>query len=116
MSVAESMLVALFCITVVFVTLVILWGLIRLFTYVISILNNRNTAPALSFDEESVPSDETLTPELDFSVGELKLHNVDEQTAAMIMAIVSDESGIPLSELRFHSIKERNTTERKDIL
>jgi hypothetical protein len=30
---------------------------------------------------------------------------VDEPTAAMIMAIVSDESGIPLSELCFKSIK-----------
>jgi hypothetical protein len=32
---------------------------------------------------------------------------VDEPTAAMIMAIVSDESGIPLSELVFKSISLR---------
>lgn len=36
--------------------------------------------------------------------GKLRLKNVDEQTAAMVMAIVSDESGIPLSELQFKSI------------
>lgn len=39
------------------------------------------------------------------STGQLKLIGVDEKTAAMIMAIVSHESGIPLSELRFISIK-----------
>lgn len=36
---------------------------------------------------------------------ELKLINVDEKTAALIMAIVSHESGIPLFELVFTSIK-----------
>lgn len=39
------------------------------------------------------------------STGQLKLIGVDEKTAAMIMAIVSHESGIPLSELQFISIK-----------
>lgn len=41
----------------------------------------------------------------DIGYGELKLYNVDEKTAAMIMAIVSEESQIPLPELRFKSIK-----------
>lgn len=36
--------------------------------------------------------------------GSVKLKNVDEQTAAMLMAIVSDQSGIPLAELEFKSI------------
>ena len=35
----------------------------------------------------------------------LKLTNVDEKTAAMIMAIVCDESGIPPQELYFKSIR-----------
>jgi len=35
----------------------------------------------------------------------MKLVNVDEKTAAMIMAIISDESKIPLSELQFKSIR-----------
>ena len=40
-----------------------------------------------------------------FSSGSLKLKNCDEKTAAMIMAIVADDSGIPLEELVFKSIK-----------
>lgn len=39
------------------------------------------------------------------SQGELKLENVDEPTAAVIMAIVSNQSGIPLNRLAFKSIK-----------
>lgn len=35
-----------------------------------------------------------------------RLHKVDDKTAAMIMAVVADETKIPLNELRFISIKE----------
>lgn len=35
----------------------------------------------------------------------LVLENVDEPSAAMIMAIVSDKTGIPLNRLDFHAIK-----------
>ena len=38
--------------------------------------------------------------------GELKLYDTDDRTAAMIMAIVADETGIPINELRFKSIRE----------
>ncbi len=37
--------------------------------------------------------------------GELELIDTDETTAAVIMAIVSDKSGIPLNRLSFKSIK-----------
>ncbi len=40
------------------------------------------------------------------SAGELKLHDVEPKTAAMLMAIVADKLGKPLNELRFTSIKE----------
>lgn len=39
------------------------------------------------------------------SAGQLDLYDVDEKTAAVIMAIVSHESGIPLNRLQFKSIK-----------
>lgn len=40
------------------------------------------------------------------SAGELKLYDTDPKTAAMIMAIVADNLGKPLGELRFRSIRE----------
>ncbi len=41
----------------------------------------------------------------DSPTGEVELIDVDDDTAAMIMAIVSHESQIPVSELVFKSIK-----------
>ena len=40
------------------------------------------------------------------AAGEVKLHNVEPKTAAMLMAIVADKLQKPLNELRFISIKE----------
>ena len=40
------------------------------------------------------------------AAGQLKLHNVEPKTAAMLMAIVANKMGKPLNELRFLSIKE----------
>ena len=40
------------------------------------------------------------------TAGQLKLHDVSPKTAAMLMAIVADQMGKPLNELRFISIKE----------
>ena len=58
-------------------------------------------APVASVKEEAAAQD----PGEEFSSGTLKLKGCDEKTAAMIMAIVSDNTGIPLSELVFKSIK-----------
>lgn len=40
------------------------------------------------------------------SAGQLKLHNVEPKTAAMLMAIVANTMDKPLNELRFISIRE----------
>ena len=40
------------------------------------------------------------------SAGEIKLHDVPDRTAAMLMAIVADKTGKPLNQLRFISIRE----------
>ena len=40
------------------------------------------------------------------TAGELKLYDTDPRDAAMVMAIVSDKLGKPLTELRFKSIRE----------
>ena len=40
------------------------------------------------------------------AAGQIKLHNVEPKTAAMLMAIVANKMDKPLNELRFISIKE----------
>jgi Na+-transporting methylmalonyl-CoA/oxaloacetate decarboxylase gamma subunit len=97
MAFSESLLVALFCWAVVFAVLIILFAIIRIFSFALKVLPKK---------EAEVPAAVAAVEEEEFSSGALKLKDVDEQTAAMIMAIVSDESGIPLSELIFKSIKQ----------
>ena len=41
------------------------------------------------------------------SLGDIKLFDVDDKTAAMLMAIVADQMNAPLNELRFLSIREK---------
>ncbi len=40
------------------------------------------------------------------TAGKIKLNGVEPRTAAMLMAMVADEMGKPISELRFISIEE----------
>ncbi|MCI5992635.1 MAG: OadG family protein [Clostridiales bacterium] len=40
------------------------------------------------------------------SAGQVKLYDVPDRTAAMLMAIVANRTGKPLNELRFISIRE----------
>lgn len=57
----------------------------------------------VSQEETAAPVEAPAAPG---SAGQLKLHNVEPKTAAMLMAIVADKLGKPLNELRFISIKE----------
>lgn len=52
---------------------------------------------------EVVPAQPKLAPG---SAGHVKLYDVSDKEAAMIMAIVADKMQKPLNELRFISIKE----------
>ena len=55
---------------------------------------------------QEIPTPVHVEPVAPGSAGQLKLHGVEPKTAAMLMAIVADKMGKPLSELRFISIKE----------
>ncbi len=104
MSVIESVVVAMFCMALVFVVLAILYVMVMGLSKVLGIALNRKAA-AESVDTVAKPEEDWDVEAVHASSGELKLINVDERAAAMIMAIVSDESHIPLSELCFKSIK-----------
>ena len=104
MNFIESFSVAMFVLIVVFVVLALLLLIVKLFSYAITIFDSNNSKDESHTVQEESPG-VTVANEEDFSSGTLKLINVDEATAAMIMAIVSHESGIPLSELCFKSIR-----------
>ncbi len=100
---------------VVFGVLFLMYILISLAGRVIEgvsgiIIGKKTTAAAATAAPAAAPSVAEQKPAAEdpgeeFSSGTLKLKGCDEKTAAMIMAIVSDNTGIPLSELIFKSIK-----------
>jgi hypothetical protein len=110
MSIQDSILMSLFGISVVFFVLIALSFLVRFQSYVISIIDKKQTTITTANQIEEIYENpiEFSSSQTGMSIGELKLIGVDERTAAMIMAIVSDESKIPLSELQFKSIKLLN--------
>jgi len=111
----ESFGVALFCMSVVFAVLASLFILIKAFSVGVRIIEARSTKAALlaAADSSQISSPSEDAGNSDFSSGRLRLTDVDEPTAAMIMAIVSDESGIPLSELCFTSIQKKTDSSAK---
>ena len=89
---------------------VVFFGLILLMLVVIAI-GKAFTAKAKKAAAAEPAVDAPAAPVVEAPVapgtaGELKLHDVEPKTAAMIMAIVADKLGKPLNELRFTSIKE----------
>ena len=63
----------------------------------------KETLAAVNVAAPAAPAAPVLAPG---SAGQLKLYDVEPKTAAMIMAIVANQMGKPLNELRFISIKE----------
>ena len=61
-------------------------------------------APVAAAPVAAAPAAEA--PKAPGTAGQLKLHDVEPKTAAMLMAIVADKMGKPINELRFISIKE----------
>ena len=108
LSTAEMLLNAGIVILVVFGVLLLMYILISISGKIIQAIAKIGSkeepakAPAAP---AAAPAAAAAASEEVFSSGSLKLKNCDEKTAAMIMAIVADDSGIPLEELVFKSIK-----------
>ena len=64
------------------------------------------SAPAAAAPAVAAAPPAPSSPPAPGSAGEVKLFDVPDKEAAMIMAIVADKTGKPLNELRFKSIKE----------
>ena len=83
---------------------VVFFGLILLMIVVILVGKSFTVKKAAPVVEEPAPVVEA--PVAPGAAGQLKLHNVEPKTAAMLMAIVADKMGKPINELRFLSIQE----------
>ena len=107
---AEMFMNAGIVILVVFGVLLLMYILISISGKIIQAITNAGSkkepekAPAAAPATAPAVAAAAASEEV-FSSGSLKLKNCDEKTAAMIMAIVADDTGIPLNELVFKSIK-----------
>ena len=104
MDIAEAGLYALLGYAVVFLGIVLLMIVVMIMGKIFLAAENKKkaAAPVEPVAEPVAP----VIPEAPGTAGELKLHDVEPKTAAMLMAIVADKLGKPLNELRFISIKE----------
>ena len=89
---------------------VVFFGLILLMCVIIimgkAFMAKDKKAAAAAAAAPAAPAAPVEAPAAPGTAGQLKLHDVEPKTAAMIMAIVADKMGKPLNELRFISIKE----------
>ena len=101
MTFGKALLIAVIGFLLVFLIL----GVIALFVRLLGTLfkdKNKKSATA-PVPQTAVPA--TAAPPSNRSDGTLTLTNVTEEEAALIMAIVSNNTGVPLSRLRFDSIR-----------
>ena len=114
-SIAEALSLSVTGIAVVMIILALLAVLVVILSKVIRTVESVSKKKAKSKDKseaevklpvaEKKAENKTVALDETQSAGKLDLYKTDEKTAAVIMAIVSNESGIPLNKLQFNSIK-----------
>lgn len=105
LSLVESLLVALSGIVTVFMMLAVLCLMIPVISKAVASVEGKKAAPAASAVSTPAPAAPAAPAAGGTYTGEIALTGCDEKTAAMVMAIVSYETGIPLDQLIFHKIK-----------
>ena len=103
----DAAIVALLGYAVVFFGLILLMGVITIMGKVFMAKDKKAAAKeVLASVPVAAPAAPAESPAAPGTAGQLKLHDVNPKTAAMLMAIVANQMGKPLNELRFISIKE----------
>ena len=101
----DAGVIALLGYSVVFFGLILLMGVVTIMGKIF-MAKDAKAAAAAPAPAAAPAAPAAEAPKAPGSAGQLKLHDVEPKTAAMIMAIVADKMGKPLNELRFISIKE----------
>ena len=103
-AIPDSLLLALVGFVVVFITLIALIAVIKVIAGISSSKKTDETFELTPAAEAATVADPELIPAAG-SMGEIVLYDVDEHSAALIMAIVADKMKAPLNTLRFKFIK-----------
>ena len=102
---AGAFLVALSGIVIVFIMLAVLCFMIPIISKAVQSVQKKPARERVAVSEPKAAPAAAAAPAVTAVSGDVALIDVDEKTAACIMAIVSHETGIPLSELIFKTIK-----------
>ena len=103
-SVLDALMIALSGIVIVFLMLALLWGVIAVISRVMGVLEKHTAHPAPVSAAAPAAAAPAAAP-APAPAPQVKLEGVSEVEAACVMAIVSHETGIPLDQLVFKSIK-----------
>ena len=87
------------------ITVMIILAVIALLIVLVSKAIRAIEAKVANTSESVAPAASAAPPVQNISEGQIELIDTDEKTAAVVMAIVSEKSGIPLERLSFKSIK-----------
>ncbi len=100
----NAMLYAVLGYAIVFLGLILLMAVVVLIGKFF-VARSKKAEPVV---EETVVEEVVAAPQptAPGSAGQLKLYDVEPKTAAMLMAIVADQMGKPINELRFISVRE----------
>ena len=105
-SIADAAVTAVFGYTVVFVGILILMIVIYIVGAYFKSKDAKQNAADTAKTAAPAAAPEAAKPVAPGSAGHIKLFDVPDKEAAMIMAIVADKMQKPLNELHFISIKE----------
>lgn len=105
--VGEALLISLCGFVTVFLLLLFLIVVIKIISAVVMAIESKGKTAAPSPATPAAPAPTPAKEEKPSKPwdGKLQLIDVDEETAACIMAIISDETDIPLDELQFRRIQ-----------
>lgn len=100
LGVLDALMIAVSGFFIVFLMLAVLWGIIVIISRAVTALAGKEQQSA------AAPAAPAPTPApAPAAPAAVVLEGIDETQAACVMAIVSHETGIPLDELVFKSIK-----------
>ncbi|MCR5793868.1 MAG: OadG family protein [Solobacterium sp.] len=107
MGILEALIIAASGFLTVFFMLVLLWFIIQMINKAVTAIERKTenpVKPSLAAEPAVIEPEMPAQPAQTYG-GEIALYDVDEKTAACIMAIISDETKIPLNQLIFRSIR-----------
>ena len=102
-TVAEALAYSVLGFAIVFLGLILLMAVIKIMAAIMGTGKKKQAAAPAPAPAAEPAAPKAVAPG---SAGEIKLYDVPDKEAAMIMAIVANKMQKPLNELRFKSIKE----------